>query len=63
MAWTQSFELRGDRGNDAGGGHMCGIAGVRRFDSEPVSQVTTWVRIMPIAALAAETTVEGDNFN
>src|SRR5271168_2398977 len=27
-----------DRGNDAGGGHMCGIAGVRRFDSEPVSR-------------------------
>jgi len=25
--------------------------------------VTTWVRIMPIAALAAATTVEGDNFN
>jgi len=25
--------------------------------------VTTWVRIMPIAALAAETTVEADNFN
>ena len=41
---------------------MCGIAGVRRFDSEPVSQVTTWVRIMPIAALAAATTVQADNF-
>jgi hypothetical protein len=26
-------------------------------------EVTTWVRIMPIVALAAETTVEGDNFN
>jgi len=25
--------------------------------------VTTWVRIMPIAALAAEITVEADNFN
>jgi hypothetical protein len=26
-------------------------------------EVTSWVRILPIAALAAETTVEADNFN
>ena len=26
-------------------------------------EVTSWVRILPIAALAAETTVAADNFN
>jgi hypothetical protein len=32
-------------------------------EDEEDEEVTSWVRIMPIAALAAETTVEADNFN
>ena len=44
------------------------VPGMRIDEHEPPAhegkeEVTTWVRIMPIAALAAETTVEGDNFN
>jgi hypothetical protein len=35
----------------------------RRRVFEEREEVTSWVRIMPIAALAAETTVEGNNFN
>ena len=35
----------------------------RRRVFEEREEVTSWVRIMPIAAPAAETTFEGDNFN